>query len=253
MTARLLAIDVGNSSIHLGLWQAGAWARTRRVRSEPPLTPDDFAALLPGANIGPDDIDGAVVGSVVPALTAAFCDLVPQYLRLQPLVVTHETDCGLRLDVERPSQAGADRIANALAAWALHGGPAIVIDFGTATTFDVVTADGAWRGGAIAPGVGIARDALAQRAARLPAVDLAPPPHALGRNTIHAMQSGIFWGYVGLVEGLVARLRPSAGDDARVIATGGLAGRFGPHLPLIDIVAPLLTLDGLRLIYERNA
>ena len=120
------------------------------------------------------------------------------------------------------------------------------------TTFDVITADGAWCGGAIAPGIGISHDALVQRTARLHAIDLAPPPQPLGRNTMHAMQSGIFWGYVGLVEGLVERLRPSAGAEPRVIATGGLARLFSKHVPLIDVVAPLLALDGLRLIYERN-
>ena len=174
MPRRLLAIDVGNSTIHLGLWQAGAWARPWRIRSEPQRTADEYAALLQGAGPEPGEIDGAVIGSVAPALTATLCDLLPQYLGLRPLVVSHETDCGLRIDIEKPWQAGADRLANAAAAWALHGGAAIVIDFGTATTFDVISADGAWRGGAIAPGAGIARDALAQRTARLPAVDLTP-------------------------------------------------------------------------------
>ncbi|MCE2489370.1 MAG: type III pantothenate kinase [Anaerolineae bacterium] len=257
MKKRLLAIDIGNSNIHLGLWQGGRWAHTWRARSEPQRMPDEHAvllrSLLQGVGLDYSDVDGVVIGSVVPALTAAYNELVPRYLGRDALLVTHETDTGLRLDIDQPWQAGADRIAAAVAAHALYGGPAIVIDFGTATTFDVVTTDGAWRGGAIAPGIGISHDALVQRTARLHAIDLAPPPQPLGRNTIHAMQSGIFWGYVGLVEGLVTRLRPSAGEAARVIATGGLAGLFSQHVLLIDEVAPLLALDGLRLIYERNS
>ncbi|MCY3719931.1 MAG: type III pantothenate kinase [Anaerolineaceae bacterium] len=256
MTQSLLAIDIGNSNSHFGLWQGGRWAHTWRARSEPRRMPDEHAvlllSLLQGVGLDYGDVDGVVIGSVVPALTAAYGELAPRYLRREPLLVTHETDSGLRIDIDQPWQAGADRIAAAAAALALYGAPALVIDFGTATTFDVITADGAWRGGAIAPGIGISHDALVQRTARLHAIDLAPPPQPLGRNTIHAMQSGIFWGYVGLVEGLVDRLRPSAGDDPRVIATGGLAELFSRHLPLIDVVAPLLALDGLRLIYERN-
>lgn len=256
MTRRLLAIDVGNTNIHFGLWQAGQWAHTWRARTEAERMPDEHAvllrSLLQGVGLDYGDVDGVVIGSVVPALTAAFGELAPRHLQLEPLVVTHETDSGLRLNIDQPWQAGADRIANAAAALALYGAPAIVIDFGTATTFDVITAGGAWHGGAIAPGIGISHDALVQRTARLHAIDLAPPPQPLGRNTIHAMQSGIFWGYVGLVEGLVQRLRPSAGEDPRVIATGGLAEVFSRHVPLIDEVAPLLALDGLRLIYGRN-
>ena len=257
MTNRLLAIDVGNTNIHLGLWHCGRWAHTWRARSEPERMPDEYAVLLRSLLLAVDldhsDITGVVIGSVVPTLTAAFHELAMRQLELEALVISHETDCGLRIEIDQPWQAGADRIANAAAVLDLYGGPAIVIDFGTATTFDVITADGAWRGGAIAPGIGISHDALVQRTARLHAVDIAPPPQPLGRNTIHAMQSGIFWGYVGLVEGLVARLRKSTGGgDQRVIATGGMAAHFQQHIPLIDVVAPHLALDGLRLIHARN-
>ena len=256
MTKRLLAIDIGNTNLHFGLWQSGRWAHTWRARSESDRMPDEYAvllrSLLQGVGLDYGDISGVVIGSVVPALTSTFSELTFHQLEQEPLVVTHETDSGLRIDIDQPWQAGADRIANAAAVLALYGGPAIVIDFGTATTFDVITADGAWCGGAIAPGIGISHDALVQRTARLHAIDLAPPPQPLGRNTMHAMQSGLFWGYVGLVEGLVTRLRPSAGAEPRVIATGGLAPLFSRHVPLIDVVAPLLALDGLRLIYGRN-
>ncbi len=257
MTKRLLAIDIGNTNLHFGLWQSGRWAHTWRARSESDRMPDEYAvllrSLLQGVGLDYGDVTGVVIGSVVPALTSTFSELTFHQLEQEPLVVTHETDSGLRIDIDQPWQAGADRIANAAAVLALYGGPAIVIDFGTATTFDVITADGAWCGGAIAPGIGISHDALVQRTARLHAIDLAPPPQPLGRNTMHAMQSGLFWGYVGLVEGLVARLRESAGvEGQRIIATGGMAPLFSQHVPLIDVVAPLLALDGLRLIYERN-
>jgi type III pantothenate kinase len=168
-------------------------------------------------------------------------------------VVSSTTRTGVRLAVDQPEQVGADRIVNSAAVKALYGGPAIVIDFGTATTFDVVTRDGAYAGGAIAPGIGIASDALVSRAARLHKVDLVPPPCAIGTNTIHAMQSGIFWGYVGLVEGLVKRLRAEMREDGvKIIATGGLAPLFQQHSTIIDQIASELTLDGLRVIYELN-
>jgi len=258
MTKRLLAIDVGNTNIHLGLWQGGRWAHTWRARSEATRMPDEYAVLLRslllGVGLQTGDITGVIIGSVVPALTAAFRELAARELAREPLVVTHESNSGVRIAIDQPWQAGADRIANAAAVLGLYGGPAIVIDFGTATTFDVITAEGAWCGGAIAPGVGISHDALVQRTARLHAVDLAPPPRMPGRNTMHAMQAGIFWGYVGLVEGLVTRLRAATGvSGQRVIATGGLASRFSQHLSCIDVVAPRLALDGLRLIHARNA
>ena len=172
---------------------------------------------------------------------------------IEPLVVDHRTPIGIRIDIDEPQQAGPDRIVNAAAVHKLYGGPAIVIDFGTATTFDVVSANGAYCGGAIAPGIGIAHDALVEHAARLHAIDLSPPPSAIGRNTIHAMQSGIFWGYVALVEGLTQRLAKEVGaEKVKIIATGGLASLFDQHTDIIDLIAPELTLDGLRIIYEMN-
>jgi type III pantothenate kinase len=189
----------------------------------------------------------------VPSLTLAFTELVQRYMEMEPVVIDHRTPTGIRIDIDAPQQAGADRIVNAAAVHLLYGGPAIVIDFGTATTFDVVSADGAYCGGAIAPGIGIAHNALIERAAKLHAVDLCPPPSPIGRNTIHAMQSGIFWGYVALVEGMVHRLVAEMNvEKVKIIATGGLAPLFRQHTNVIDIIAPELTLDGLRIIYEMN-
>lgn len=253
----ILAIDIGNTNIHMGLWRDNGWRHAWRARTIIDKMMDEYAVLLRSflddADLDYRAIGGVVISSVVPALTGTFVELAKRYLDIDPLVVTHQTPVGVKIDIDQPEQAGADRIVNAAAVVRLYGGPAIVIDFGTATTFDIISADGAYRGGAIAPGIGIAHDALVREAAQLHKVDLVPPPCAIGRNTKHAMQSGIFWGYVGLVEGLVARLKATMGDESiRVIATGGLAPLFSEHTTVIDLIAPELTLDGLRIIYEMN-
>lgn len=254
----LLAVDIGNTNIHLGLWRDGAWRPAWRARTVADKMPDEYAVLIrsfmEGDGLSFEDISGVVVGSVVPRLTAAFVELSRRYIGIDPLVVTNKTKTGITVDIDQPEQAGADRIVNSAAVHALYGGPAIVIDFGTATTFDVVSADGAYQGGAIAPGINLAHDALVNRAARLHKIDLVPPPSPIGRNTIHAMQSGIFLGYVSLVEGLVRRIKTTLDDPrVKVIATGGLAPVFDEHTDVIDLIAPELTLDGLRVIYAMNA
>jgi type III pantothenate kinase len=253
----LLCIDIGNTNVTLGLWQDGAWKTHWRARTVRDKMPDEYAVLvrsfLEEADLSYRDIKGVAISSVVPSLTLAFSELVQRYMEMEPVVIDYRTPTGIRIDIDEPQQAGADRIVNAAAVHALYGGPAIVIDFGTATTFDVVSADGAYCGGAIAPGIGIAHDALVEHAAKLHAVDLCPPPSPIGRNTIHAMQSGIFWGYVALVEGMVQRLVVEMNvEHVKIIATGGLATLFRQHTNVIDIIAPELTLDGLRIIYEMN-
>ena len=253
----LLAVDIGNTNIHMGIWDGEYWRVTWRAQTLADKMPDEYGVLLGSflahAELKYGDITGVSIGSVVPPLTGAFVELSHRYIEVDPLVVTHRTKTGIRIEIDQPEQAGADRIINAAAVVALYGGPAIVIDFGTATTFDIVSSDKAYRGGAIAPGINLAHDALVARAARLHKVDLVPPPNPIGRNTIHAMQSGLFWGYVGLVEGLVARLKASMQElDIRVIATGGLAALFRDHTPVIDLIAPQLTLEGLRIIHELN-
>lgn len=260
----LLAIDVGNTNIHLGLWANNSWALSWRARTVADKMPDEYAVLvrnfLNSADVGYRAISGVAISSVVPPLTSAFVELVQRYYKLEPLVVTHKTHTGITIAINQPEQAGADRIVNTAAVVAIYGGPAIVIDFGTATTFDVVSQNAEYRGGAIAPGIGIAHDALVSRAARLHKVDLEPPPSPIGGNTIHAMQSGIFWGYVAMIEGMVSRIKTQmvveglAKDEAsiRIIATGGLATLFKAHTPAIHQTAPELTLDGLRIIYGLN-
>lgn len=253
----LLAVDIGNTNIHLGLWHSNAWQLSWRARTVPDKMPDEYAVLvrnfLQSGDVGYKAITGVVIASVVPTLTVAFREMIERYLHMDPLIVTHSIKTGVRITIDQPEQAGADRIVNAAAVMSLYGGPAIVIDFGTATTFDIITADGAYAGGAIAPGIGVAHDALVSRAARLHKVDLLPPPNPIGGNTIHAMQSGIFWGYVGLMEGLVVRLKQAMQEEhVRVIATGGLATLFNEHTTMIDTIAPELTLDGLRVVYDLN-
>ena len=199
-----------------------------------------------------EDITGICMASVVPPLTSKFIEACMKYLNHQPLVVDAGVKTGVRILYQDPKAVGADRIADAAAVQKFYGGPACVVDFGTATTFDAISAEGDYLGGAIAPGIGIAADALFIRTAKLPRVDLQRPPHAIGRNTVHAMQSGLLFGYVALVEGMVERFRDELGDDMRVIATGGLARIIAAETGSIEIVAPWLTLDGLRLIWELN-
>jgi type III pantothenate kinase len=256
MTSCLLCIDIGNTNIHFGVHVNGAWGSTWRARTVPDKMPDEYAVLLNsflgGDGITWDAIDGVAIGSVVPRLTAAFVDLAQRYIEVEPLVVTHRTDTGVRIAIDQPEQAGADRIINAAAVVALYGAPAIVIDFGTATTFDVVAGDGSYRGGAIAPGIVLAQEALVSNTARLHKVDLHAPPSVIGTNTIHAMQSGLFIGYIAMLEGMVARIKAELAEpNIQVIATGGLSALFDAHTRLFDRIAPELTLEGLRLIYAR--
>jgi type III pantothenate kinase len=190
---------------------------------------------------------------VVPPLTDRWVQVCQNYLGCDPLVVDYHTSTGVQILIDNPESVGADRIVDAVAAQQLYGGPACIVDFGTATTFDALSENGDYLGGAIAPGIGIAADALAQRTAQLPRVDIAAPPSPIGRNTVHAMQSGLLFGYVGLVESMVARFYQELGTEMKVIATGGLAELIAQHTPILEIIAPWLTLDGLRLIYERHS
>ena len=257
ITGCLLAIDVGNTNVSMGLWYEGEWVITWRARTVPDKMPDEYAVLLgnflESSELTFAAISGVAISSVVPRLTTTFVELVERYIHVEPLVVTHQTKTGVRIDIDQPAQAGADRIVNSAAVVALYGAPAIVIDFGTATTFDIVSADGAYRGGAIAPGINVSQDALVNATARLHKVDLLPPPCVIGTNTIHAMQSGIFLGYVAMIEGMVKRFKVAMKDEhVQVIATGGLAVLFNENTDAIDLIAPELTLEGLRVIYQMN-
>lgn len=253
----LLAVDIGNTNIHFGLWHEGEWAVSWRARTVPDKMPDEYAVLLrnflQSSDLKYRSISGVAISSVVPRLTTSFVELVQRYIHVEPLVVTHTTRTGVRIEIDQPEQAGADRIVNSAAVVALYSTPAIVIDFGTATTFDIVSADGAYRGGAIAPGIVVSQDALVSHTAQLHKINLQPPPCVIGTNTIHAMQSGIFLGYVAMIEGMIARFKAVIADDrVQVIATGGLAALFNQNTDVIDVIAPELTLEGLRVIYEMN-
>jgi type III pantothenate kinase len=260
----LFTIDIGNTNVTMGVYEGERLRATWRVATVHDRMPDEYgillAQLLTHRGIAPAAITGVAIASVVPTLTGIFREVSRSYLNQDPLVVDTGVKTGVRIRYENPREVGADRVVDCAAVKVKYGGPACVVDFGTATTFDAITADGDYLGGAIAPGIGIAAEALFSRASKLYRVEIAPPAKAIGTNTAMAMQSGIFYGYVGLVEGMVARFRRElegdaerdAGPQMKVIATGGLAERVARETPVIQHVDPWLTLDGLRIIYEMN-
>ena len=252
----LLAIDVGNTNITLGLYDGETLGPRWRLATDHRSMPDEYGLLLVGmfnhAGIPKEKLEGICLASVVPPLTGKVVEACHTYLQQDPLVVDAGVKTGVRILYEDPKAVGADRIVDAAAVQNLYGGPACVVDFGTGTTFDAITAQGEYLGGAIAPGIGIAADALFSAGAKLMRVDIQRPPGAIGRNTTHALQSGLLFGYVGLVEGLVARFRDELGSDMKVIGTGGLAEIVARETKVIQILAPWLTLDGLRIIWGLN-
>lgn len=257
--ALLLAIDCSNTGIKFGLYprEADELRARWRIATVREKTVDEYAVLLASlcqqAGLRLEDISDVILASVVPPLTSVFQALASQYLGCDAIVVTHQLDLGIKLLVDNPWETGADRMISTLAAHVIYGGPAIVIQFGTATSFDCVSPEGDYIGGAIAPGLGISAEALARAASRLYQVELTPPPRALGTNTTTNMQSGIVFGHVGLVEGLVARLRTEipGGERAKVIAHGGLADIVAGVTSCIDVVDANLLLSGLRIAFHR--
>jgi type III pantothenate kinase len=252
----LLAIDIGNTNITLGLYDGKTAGPRWRLATAHERMPDEYGiqmlSLIRHVKIDSNAISAIAIASVVPPLTGIFEQACVKYFGTSPLVVDAGTKTGVRIKYEDPKQVGADRVVDAAATHRLYGGPACIVDFGTATTFDAISSEGDYLGGAIAPGISVASDALFQRAAKLPRVDFQRPPSAIGRNTVHSLQSGLLFGYVGLVEGMVARFRAELGPQMKVIATGGLAEVLAKETDTIQIVAPWLTLDGLRIIYELN-
>lgn len=252
----LLAVDVGNSNITLGLYDGEALGPRWRIATDHNSMPDEyglqFIGMFSHAGVPVDKLTGICLASVVPPLTGKIIEACRVYLQKDPLVVDAGVKTGVRVLYEDPKTVGADRIVDAAAVQHLYGGPACVVDFGTGTTFDAITANGEYLGGAIAPGIGIAAEALFSRGAKLMRVDLQRPPGPIGRNTTHALQSGLLFGYVGLVEGLVARFRAELGPEMKVIGTGGLAETVAQETDVIQILAPWLTLDGLRIIWGLN-
>ena len=252
----LLTIDIGNTNLTMGLYQNKTLGPHWRLATVHDRMPDEyglqFLGLLNHAKREPKDISGICLASVVPPVTGKVVQACQEYIGLDPLVVDAGVKTGVRIRYEDPRAVGADRIVDAAAVQRLYGGPACVVDFGTATTFDAISTEGDYLGGAIAPGISIAAEALFLRTAKLPRVDLQRPPTAIGRNTVHAMQSGLLFGYVALVEGMVSRFRTELGPKMKVIGTGGLAEIIAKETSVIEIIAPWLTLDGLAFIWDLN-
>ncbi|GBR46867.1 pantothenate kinase [Acetobacter pomorum] len=253
----LLVIDAGNTNVVFAVHDGEIWRGVWRITMQPQRTSDEYAvwlnALLRTQGIVADDIDGAVIGTVVPAALYHLRTLCRQWFAVEPLLASARLDWGFAIKVDNPDEVGVDRLLNGLAAHHMYGGPLTVIDFGTATTFDVVDKDGSYCGGVIAPGINLSVEALHQAAARLPRIGIGRPvgDSAIGRNTVTAMRSGVFWGYVGLIEGIVERIRKEVGP-MKVLATGGLAPLFSEGTSVFECVDSMLTLNGLRLLAGRN-
>lgn len=252
----LLVVDVGNTHTVLGLYEAKKLVHHFRVQSERGRTEDEyhvlFATLVQLAGVVPKDITSSIMASVVPPLTESIVRAVRRAFGHEIVVVGPGIKTGMPILYENPREVGADRIVNAIAAYDRVRAGVIVVDFGTATTFDCVSTRGEYLGGAIAPGIGLSADALFTRAARLPKAEIVRPPHVLGRNTVHSMQSGLVFGYAGLVDGMIERLRAEMGYPCTVLATGGEAMLIRSESKTIDDVDQHLTLDGLRILFERQ-
>ncbi len=252
----LLAIDIGNTEITLGIFTDKKLRATWHIATVINRRADEYASLLlnllPDQGLDKSEIKDAVLCSVVPPLMATFTDLLRRYFEVEPLVVGAGVKTGVRIRMDNPREVGADRIVNAAAAHHLYGGPVIIIDLGTATTFDIVSREGDYIGGVIAPGITMGAEALSTRTAVLPQVELIAPKRTIGSNTIAAIQSGLIFGYVGLIEGVVARIQKELEEKTSVVATGGYAELIARETKIIERVNPDLTLIGLRLIYLMN-
>jgi type III pantothenate kinase len=255
MTEQLLVLDVGNTNTVVGLFAGDSVSARWRLTTQAERTADEIGMwlrqLLQWEQVEPDGLLGAAVASVVPPMDPRLAEGIERYLGLEAFFVEPGIKTGMPLRVDAPLELGADRLCDAVAAFAVYGGPCVVLDFGTAVTWEVVSDRGEYLGGAIAPGPGVTADALASKTAKLPHVALSPPPRVIGKGTVDAIQSGVFYGYLGLVEGVTKRILDELGS-AKVIATGGFSSNIAKHSDVIDHVEPDLTLHGLRILWEKN-
>ena len=252
----LLVIDVGNTNIVLGIFKDQELVDHWRVSTDRLRTTDEYGVIIRHLfylnGVNSEEIDAIIISSVVPPVMPTLERMCQRYFGLTPLVIGPGVKTGMDIKYDNPREVGADRIVNAVAAYEKFGGPVIIIDFGTATTFCAVDKKGTYLGGAICPGIGISTDALVQRTAKLPRIEVVQAEKVICRNTVESMQAGVFYGFVGQVDGIVTRMRRELGCKAKVVATGGLAVIVAPATDAIDVVEPMLTLEGLKIIYDRN-
>lgn len=256
VTIMLLVIDIGNTNIGLGVYEGKKLLEHWRIATDRQRTTDEYGVLIKNLfrlhNMDVSKVEAIIISSVVPPVMPTLERMCQRYFDKVPLIVGPRMKLGINIKYDNPREVGADRIVNAVAAYVKYGGPVIVIDLGTATTFCAIAANGDYLGGAIAPGIGISTEALFQRAAKLPRIEIKRTSKVICRNTVQSMQSGIFFGFVGQIDGIVSRMKKELEGDVKVIATGGLAVIIGPDSDAIDVIEPMLTLEGLQIIYERN-
>jgi type III pantothenate kinase len=253
----LFAVDVGNTNLTLGVHRNGGWAGRWRLKTDPAQTVDGWGVLFRNLFTLTDlnfvDVRGIIISSVVPQLDSSLEEMAKTYFRTTPLFVSAATDTGLVLRVDNPTEVGADRIVNGVSAFQRYGGPCIVVDFGTAITFDAISGKGEYVGGAICAGIGISSEALFRRTARLPHIQIRDPKNVIGKNTVANLQSGLYYGTLGMVEGILGRMKKELGTKTKIIATGGQASVVCRGCPSVNEIDDDLTLEGLRIIWERNS